>query len=111
MGTGREVPARADGKTVRPQNKQCAKENIRQVWWNFVVTCENNLCLQWRLIIELKDIQDIQEEVKSMEPCIGVLWCRKVYVTMVFVDAPRGPTMQQETRILCEWGINRLQRS
>ncbi|GAV99838.1 hypothetical protein LENED_001322 [Lentinula edodes] len=44
-------------------------QRVRTVWWNFVATCENELCLQWRLIIELKDIQDIQQEVKSMEAC------------------------------------------
>lgn len=75
------------------------------------MTCEKELCLQWRLIVELKDIQDIKEEVKRMEACVGVLWSRKVYVTMVFVDAPRGPTMRQETRTLCELDFNPFERN
>ncbi|KAJ3893194.1 hypothetical protein GG344DRAFT_75267 [Lentinula edodes] len=77
-------------------------ERVRTVWWNFEASYEGQLSLQWRIVVQLNEGQNMLEEMRSMEACVEVLWYRRVGVMMVFIDAPRGPTKYQETRTLCE---------
>ncbi|KAJ3911289.1 hypothetical protein F5877DRAFT_73302 [Lentinula edodes] len=42
-------------------------EQVQTAWWNFEASYKGQLCLQWQIVVELKEGQNMLEEVKSME--------------------------------------------
>ncbi|KAH7868868.1 uncharacterized protein C8R40DRAFT_1074483 [Lentinula edodes] len=42
-------------------------EQVQTAWWNFEASYKGQLCLQWQIVVELKEGQNMLEEVKSLE--------------------------------------------